>query len=518
MIEILINVRPNQTRVAYVEDQQLADLKIERNTQPTLVGSVFKGKVLRVLPGMQAAFVDIGLDRSGFLYVGDVLENIQASQLLLKEEKASRVVNDGEPEERPHNTNHAKVPIQKLLTSGQEILVQVSKDPLGTKGARITSQISLPGRNLVYMPNIDHIGVSRKIESSEEGVRLRKEVESLGPKGGVIVRTAGEGASKESLKSDLNYLERLWEEIEQNYRDSPKLGLVYSDMDVELRALRDLLDDKVSRVFVDNKEVFSKINKFVERFLPQHQNKVELYESPKPLFDLYDLDIEVSRSLQRKIWLKSGGYIIIDEAEALVVVDVNTGRFVGKKNLESTILKTNLEAVREIAHQLRIRNCGGIVVLDLIDMESEVNREKVVYALEEELKADRAKTAVISMSSLGLVEMTRKRTRPSLVSSLCEPCSYCDGKAYVKTKSTVANEIFAALERGAQKAKQGTVAIVQCYPDVADWIYEEESETLEFVENKLGDAVVFKIEVDFHIEEFVVKRIARGELGAEVGT
>jgi ribonuclease G len=289
-------------------------------------------------------------------------------------------------------------------------------------------------------------------------------------------------------------------------------------MDVELRSLRDVLNDNTSKVIVDNKRVYDKIIQFTEHFLPQFKHLIELYEKKEPLFDMYDLDLEISRSLHRKIWLKSGGYIVIDEAEALVVVDVNTGRFVGKRDLEDTILKTNLEAIKEIAHQLRIRNCGGIIILDLIDMESPINRERVLNHLEEELKKDIVKTSIISMSALGLVEMTRKRTRPSLVSSLCEPCPYCEGKSYVKQKTTVSNEIFRAIEREAERFTKQDVLIVHCRPEVADWIYEEESETLEYAENKLGNAVVFKIELSYHIEQFEVKKLKKELIDVEISS
>lgn len=513
--EILINVRPNLTRVAYLEDNELTDLKLEKRTQPTLVGSVYKGKVLRVLPGMQAAFIDVGLDRSGFLYVGDVLENIQANQLDLADDKQD--VGEHELDEVNKAPNRPyKIPIQDLLKAGEEIMVQVAKDPLGTKGARLTTQISLPGRQIVYMPKVDHIGVSRKIESESEKDRLKKLADSLKPKGGMIIRTAGEGIEKDDLKQDLDYLYRVWQEIEKSYSRRKNVGLVYSDVDIELRALRDLLNERVTSIHVDDKRVHKKINTFVGQFLPSYKNKIKLYQDPRPLFDMYDLDLEISRSLERKIWLKSGGYIVFDEAEALVVVDVNTGRFVGKKDLEDTILKTNLEAIKEITHQLRIRNCGGIIILDLIDMESEVNQQKVLDALEDELKKDRAKTTIVTMSELGLVEMTRKRIRPSLVSTLCEPCPYCDGKAYIKRPNTVTNDIFRALERQATVLAPNHVLVAHCHPKVADWIYEEESETLDAFEAKLNHSVVFKVESAYHIEQFDVRTIDKTKVDESV--
>jgi len=503
--EILINVRPNLTRVAYVEDGILNDLKIERGGSPTLVGSIYKGRVVRVLPGMQAAFVDIGLDRAAFLYVADVRSDLDGEAPFYMEEESSAEEHADDKDESPRTgAAVAHSPIQDLLHEGQILMVQVAKDPLGTKGARITTHISLAGRHVVFMPTLQHLGISRRIESEVERERLKKIVESLKPKGGVIIRTACEGATAENLSADLDYLNRLWNEVEKNYDKRKTPGLVHPEIDVELRALRDLLNEKVTRVLVDDQKVQKKVLQFINQFMPKHGKSVVLHPGPQPLFDLYDLDLEISRSLDRKVWLKSGGYIVIDEAEALVVIDINTGRFVGKKDLEDTILKTNLEAVKEIAHQLRIRNCGGIIIIDFIDMENPVHRERVMNQLKLELANDLAKTTVVNMSELGLVEMTRKRIRPSLVSSLCEPCTYCEGKGYIKRKSTIAQEIFLALEREVLRSKAAHSAVVHCHSAVADWIYEEEQEALEAVELKIQHSVVFKVEPGYHIEQFEI--------------
>ncbi|MEZ4870916.1 MAG: Rne/Rng family ribonuclease [Bdellovibrionales bacterium] len=510
--QILVNVRPNMTRVAYVENKELTDYKVEKRRSPTHVGSIYKGKVLRVLPGMQAAFIDIGLKRSGFLYVGDVLENILANEEYMSKKESGAEDSEEAPSltdthDTPFKRNYIKSPIQDLLREGQSLLVQVAKDPLGTKGARVTTQISLPGRSLVYMPQVEHIGVSRRIENESERERLRKLVEGLKPDGGVIVRTAGESAEHSDLDLDLKYLQLVWSEVQKNYEKKKTVGLVYSDIDVELRALRDLLNDDVEKVIVDEKAAYKKIGSFLGQFMPNFKNCLEFYQDPQPLFDTYDIDIEISRSLQRKVWLKSGGYIVIDEAEALVVVDVNTGRYVGKKDLDDTILKTNLEAVREITHQLRIRNCGGIIILDLIDMENPMHREKVINQLEIELKKDRARTAIIHMSDLGLVEMTRKRTRPSLVNTLCEPCPYCEGKGYVKQLATVANEIFRSIEREITLSGGEPLDVaVSCQPQVANWIYEQEVEMLEHIESLLGHQLTIDVEPQFHVEEFEIRR------------
>ncbi len=503
--EILINVRPVETRVAYIENGALIDLKIERKTSPTMVGSVHRGKVIRVLPGMQAAFVDIGLDRAAFLYVGDVRSDMDSDPAeLFDSESVEEIIEPVEAEVQ-------KPRIQELLTEGQQILVQVAKDPIGSKGARITTHISLPGRHVVFMPTVVHLGVSRRIADEQERDRLKEIVQKAQPNGGVIVRTAGEGASEANIIADLDYLNRLWQEIQKNYEKKRGPGAVHTELDVELRALRDLLNEDIERVVTDEEESYRKILNFLNQFMPKYKNKVSLYKDPKPLFDLYEIDLEISRSMERKIWLKSGGYIVIDEAEALVVVDVNTGRYVGKKDLEDTILKTNLEALREIAHQLRIRNCGGIIIIDFIDMEKEAHREKVLEALREELARDRAHTSVTSMSNLGLVEMTRKRIRPSLVKTLCEPCHYCDGKGYLKLRATVAHEIFRDLEREALRPGQGAAVVVHCHPEVGDWIYEEESEMLEYIEKKLDRSVVFKSEVGYHLEQYEIASMTEFE-------
>lgn len=503
--EILVNVRPNLTRVAFVEEGILMDYKLERGSSPTMVGSIFRGKVLRVLPGMQAAFVDIGLDRSAFLYVGDVRSNVDRPPSFLLEDGDQDAETQSPEEGAPESTEPA-IPIQDLLRPGQMIMVQVAKDPLGTKGARITTHISFAGRHVVFMPTVKHLGVSRKIESEAERKRLMEVVEKLKPQGGIIVRTACEGAAAEDIASDLDYLQRLWSGVDKAYNKRKTPGLIHAELDVELRSIRDLLRDGVERVLVDDAKAQKKIMTFVSQFMPKFRDVIEYYQGNEPLFDLYDIDLEVSRALERKVWLKSGGYIVIDEAEALVVIDVNTGRYVGKKDLEDTILKINLEAVKEIVHQMRIRNCGGIIIIDFIDMEKPAHREKVMTQLEQELAKDTVRTTLTPMSEFGLVEMTRKRTRPSLVSGLCEPCPYCDGTSYVKKLSTVAQEIFQALEREPVLAQQGSDSslVVRCKADVADWIYNEEQEALEFIEKKLVRPIVFRVESDFHVEQFEV--------------
>ncbi len=501
--EILINVRPLETRVAYVESGTLVDLKIERKSSPTWVGTIHRGVVTRVLPGMQAAFVDIGLEKAAFLYVGDIISEDGKDFFADDEESEHNSADENREETRP--SREIKTPIQDLIREGQQLMVQVAKDPLGTKGARITTHISLPGRGVVYMPYVKHVGISRKIEDENEKERLKKIIQKINPSGGVIVRTAAEGATEESLRADIEYLDRLGKEIQKNFEKKKSAGLVHAEIDVELRALRDLMSEDVSTVWVDDEEVYKKVTKFVTQLMPKYKHNIIFYDEKKPLFDLYDIDLDISRATERKVWLKSGGYIVVDEAEALVVIDVNTGRFVGKKDLEDTILKTNLEAVKEIAHQLRVRNAGGIIIVDFIDMEKQSHREQVLQAMTEELKKDRARTNVLSMSELGLVEMTRKRIRPSLVKTLCEPCSYCDGKGYIKRKSTIANEVFREIEREVgHKDPTKKSLIIHCHAAIVDWIYEVENETLEHLEKKFGHSIAFKIEPTYHLEQYEI--------------
>lgn len=490
--------------MAMLENGVISDLLVEREKDKGLVGSIYKGRILRVLPGMQACFVDIGMDRAAFLYVGDIKDDSVSQEEILVDDVDEDDDEAGDEKESSAKSAPPKAQIQDLVKEGQEILVQVAKDPIGTKGARITMYISLPGRNVVYMPTVSHIGISRRIEREEERKRLKEIVKSLRPaEGGFIVRTACEGVSQRNIKNDMEFLTKLWKEVQRNFDKRSGAGLVHADLDVELRAVRDLFTDDVKKLIVDNPKAHKKILKFVHQFLPKLKANVELYSGSDPIFDHYGIELEISRALGRKVWLKSGGYIIVDEAEALVAIDVNTGRYVGRRNLEDTIVKTNLEAVKEIAYQLRLRNCGGIIILDFIDMEKESNREKVLVALKEELTKDRAKTNVLNMSQLGLVEMTRKRTRESLIRTLCEPCSYCDGKGFIKSKTTICYEIFRELQRE-RDDKEAQVVEVHVHPQIADWLYDEEREMLEETEENMGRRVVIKTEEAFHLEQFEV--------------
>ncbi|MBW2056941.1 MAG: Rne/Rng family ribonuclease [Deltaproteobacteria bacterium] len=502
--ELIINASPHENRVALLEEGTVVEIQIERKKERSIIGNTYRGRVVKVLPGMQAAFVDIGLDRAAFLYVTDVYSNIQEYHQMLEggweehdgfEFEAGGSLFDGPPQ------------IEDLVCEGQELLVQVSREPLGTKGTRVTAHISLPGRYLVVMPTVDHVGVSRRIADQEERRRLRDLVLGIRPPGfGVIVRTASEGAREEELKNDMDLLVRIWETIQRKNETAAAPSLIHSDFSLVLRAIRDLVTADVRRIVTDSEEEYGKIIKFMETYMPRTRCEVELYREHTPIFDVYGIEPELDRALRRKVWLKSGGYIVIEITEALTAIDVNTGKFVGKRNLENTIVKTNLEAAKEIAYQLRLRNIGGIIIIDFIDMEKETNRDMVYNALELALKKDRARSNISKISELGLVEMTRKRTRESLTHLLGEPCSVCDGLGYVKSKATVCYDIFRQIERVSSDA-WGKAIVVNASPEVAEMLSDEERAGIERLEKKLGKRIVVQGIDRFHQEEFEVLEV-----------
>jgi len=495
--ELVINTTSHETRVALLEGGHIAELYIEREKEKGLVGNIYKGKVIRVLPGMQAAFVDIGLEKAAFLYVADVHDEM--------EQVERNIEGDGHLNEDPENAESQTLPpIEDLLKEGQELLVQISKEPIGTKGARITSHISLPGRHLVFMPTVDHVGISRRIESESERERLRDIVEKIRQPGtGFIVRTVSEGKSEEDLSHDMEFLVGLWQNMSRGLDEVKAPNLIHSDLDVTSKVLRDILTEEVGRIVVDDLEEYNKIVRFLRTFMPRLNYCIDLYRGEEPIFDVYGLEVEISRALGRKVWLKSGGSIIIDQTEALTAIDVNTGRYVGKHNLEDTILKTNLEAVKEIAFQLRLRNIGGLIIIDFIDMEKEAHREKVHAALEEALKNDKNKTNILKISELGLVEMTRKRVRESIGRTLCEPCPYCEGKGYVKGRLTIIYEILRELHREMADLPAGHVTLL-AHPEIAALLIDEERHGLDEVEKTYGRAVAINPRPGFHIEQFEI--------------
>ena len=499
--ELVINVTSQETRIALIENGLLVELFIERQSEKGIGGNIYKGKVVRVLPGMQAAFVDIGLSRSAFLYVADVYEDFDDLALMMG---VSGENGDFIMERDALAVSRSSSPIEDMLHDGQEVLVQVSKEPIGSKGARVTTHVSLPGHYLVFMPTVDHVGVSRRIENEGERKRLREIIARIKPPGGgFIVRTASEGRTEEELLMDMNFLLKLWERIQHKRVSASVSSIIHSDLDICLRAIRDLYTKDVGKVVVDSEKEYNEIVEFIETFMPQLKYSVELYRADEPIFDAYGIEVEISRALGRRVWLKSGGYIVIEETEALTAVDVNTGKYVGKGNPEDTILKTNLEAVKEIAYQLRLRNIGGIIIIDFIDMEKEGGRERVFQTLKEALQKDRAKTNILRISELGLVEMTRKRTRENLSRILCETCPYCEGRGIVKSKTTLCFEIFREIRREAMNIPSSVIE-VSLHPEVADFLYDEERYAIEELENVLKKKIVIKVRSDFHQEEYEI--------------
>lgn len=515
--ELIINVTPHATRAALIENGVVTELFIERNRKRGFVGNVYKGRVLRVLPGMQAAFVDIGFERAAFLYVSDVYRNdlkdysffLGGEEAEAREDEAFAESPEDEEENLydyvfPEKLVPEEVHIEDVLKEGQEILVQVTKDPLGTKGPRVTMHASLPGRHLVFMPTVNHIGVSRRIEEEKERERLKKIIEKIRPPdSGFIVRTVSKGKWEKELKADMDYLIRLWENIQEREKQTSATALLHQDLDLTLRLIRDLFTADISRLVIDSAEEYEKVLSFVETFMPKLRSHVVHYDREEPIFDAYRVEVQISEALRRKVWLKSGGYIVIDETEALTAIDVNTGKFVGQRNLEDTILKTNLEAVKEIVYQIRLRNIGGIIIIDFIDMEKKENREDVFQALAEALKSDRAQTNILKISELGLVEMTRKRTRESILRTLCEPCAYCEGKGYVKSRRTICYEIFRQIRRECPGI-QGQKIVLNLHPDIASLIYSQEHEGLEGLERTCDKKILIKTRYDFHIEQFEI--------------
>ncbi len=504
---IVVSVDAGETRVALIENGILSEIFVERERDRSPVGNIYLGKVTRVLPGMQAAFVDVGLDRAAFLHVEDVIPQEDFDKLLSGEEDSAGDDEDKEPKEerdRDQNRLSRKTPIRDVLKEGQTIVVQVSKGPISTKGARVTSHVSLPGRFVVYMPTVDHLGISKRIGNDKERKRLRETVEQMKPsQGGIIVRTVAQGLTKGTLKADIGYLVKTWETIAERQKAAKRPPqLLYAELDIVLRAARDLLTEEVGKIIIDDPAEHARLKQFVESFMPERAGDVELYDGSDPIFDEFGIEDEIARSLSRKVPLPSGGYLIIDQAEALTAIDVNTGRFTGKgKDVEETILQTNLEAAKEISYQLRFRNIGGIIVLDFIDMERSSHREKVYKALVNHLKGDKAKTTVVRISDLGLVEMTRKRTRESLGRTLYEPCFYCDGTGHLQSKTTICHEILRQIRRE-KDSLPGFKVVVNAHPAVIDMFQREEKEALMKASARYARQITLTPRKDYHLEQF----------------
>lgn len=478
--EILINVTPPETRVAIIENGMVQEILVERNKKRGLVGNIYKGSVCRVLPGMQAAFVEVGLERAAFLHASDIA-----------------AVGAGEP-----------VPdITELVKSGTDLVVQVVKDPLGSKGARLTTHLSIPSRFLVYLPGERTIGISQKIEDEGERTRLREILATFAReenlKGGFIARTAAEGSDEMALRADMLFLSRLWESIGRKTLESPTRELIHEDLSLALRALRDMTDSEIEKVRIDSRTTYLKATAFAESFIPELSDRIEYYPGERPIFDLYGVEDEIEKALQHKVDLKSGGYLVVDQTEAMTTVDVNTGGFVGHRTLEETIFKTNLEAAQAICRQLRLRNLGGIIIIDFIDMLDEEHKRQVMRALEKCLAKDHAKTQITEVSSLGLVEMTRKRTRESLGHVLCAPCPCCNGRGTQKTAETTCYEIFREILREARQFDVESLLILASQ-DVVDLMLDEESASLIELEQFIGRQIRLQAEQLYSREQYDV--------------
>jgi ribonuclease G len=478
--EILINVTPQETRVAVTGSGVVQELLIERSASRGIVGNIYMGRVSRVLPGMQSAFLEIGLARAAFLHVADIW--------------AHRKAITGEPQK----------PIEKILAEGEPLLVQVAKDPIGSKGARLSTQISLAGRLLVYLPYDPHIGISQRIEDENGRQALRDRLKELVPadeKGGFIVRTLGETATEEELRADIEYLRHLWAVIRTRAAESKAPELLYQDLSLAQRVLRDMVGGETTRVLIDSREHFQKLAAFAHNYMSQVHAKLEHYVGERPLFDLYNVETEIEKALSRRVDLKSGGYLIIDQTEAMTTVDVNTGGFVGSRNFDDTIFKTNLEAAQAIARQLRLRNLGGIIIVDFIDMESEEHKSAVLEEFKRALARDRTRMTVNGFTALGLVEMTRKRTRESLAHVLCQPCPTCEGRGAVKTPHTVCYEILREILREARAFNAREYRVLASQP-VIDLFHEEESASVAMLSDFIGKPISMQVESSYTQEQF----------------
>lgn len=483
--ELLVNVTPSETRVAFIEGGILQEVHIDRESKRGIVGNIYKGRVSRVLPGMQAAFIDIGLDKAAFLHASDIMPH---TECIADNEQKQFHVRD----------------ITELVRQGQDLVVQVVKDPLGTKGARLTTDITLPSRYLVFMPGAAHVGVSQRIDSEEERERLKEIVaEYCDDQGGFIIRTAAEGVGSEELAQDAAFLKRLWNKIMERKSRSGTKNMLYGELALTQRVLRDFVGESLDRIRVDSRLTYDSLVEFTAEFMPQITNKLERYTGKQPIFDLYDVENEIQRAMDRKVELKSGGYLIIDQTEAMTTIDINTGAFVGHRNLDETIFNTNIEATQAIARQLRLRNLGGIIIIDFIDMANEDHRRRVLHSLEQSLSKDRAKTSVNDFSALGLVEMTRKRTRESLEHVLCGECPSCRGRGRVKTVETVCYEILREIVR-VHHAYDADRFLVYASPDVGEALKSEESYSVAEVELFVGKQVKIQVEPLYNREQFDV--------------
>ena len=496
-VEIAINVTREETRVAVLDNKIVTELYIDRAKKKDFVGDIYTGKVVKVLPGMQAAFLDIGLDRAAFMHVSDLSIGTEPGDTLVDSEE------DEKTPDMPRPRRQTARPIEQLLEEGQELLVQISKGPIGTKGPRVTTYVSLPGRFLVFMPNVDHIGVSRRIADDQERARLKEIMKRVrNPEYGYIVRTVCEGVAEEDLVTDVKFLSALWEDVIKKNGHEPAPALLHTDLSLTLRVVRDLFTKKVERLLIDSKSDFDEVKDFVQRYLPEQTSRVHHYDKKdEGLFDYLGIELEIARGLSRKVWLKSGGHIVIDHAEAMTVIDVNTGRFVGKRDQEETILKNNLEAAGEIAYQVKLRGIGGIIIIDFIDMERERNRDKVYRACVEAMASDKAQTRISRISDLGLIEISRERVREDLLRTLSDVCNDCEGRGYTKSAMTVVYDIFREIRRIGNARGQQRI-VVGANPRVVELLFDAEHVGVEQLEKQYHSQIVIKEDPLLNLEQY----------------
>jgi ribonuclease G len=498
--KLVVSAEGSETRVALLEGSDLAEYFLERKRDAGMAGNIYRGRVARVLPGMQAAFVDLGpgVERKAYLHVAEILGAGDEKRLFDGYDESDDDEESGSGKKKSGKTRRtqrkvaSRRKIEDLVKEGQEILVQIVKESVGEKGARITGYLSLPGRHCVFMPTLDRVGVSHRIGSEKERRRLRRLVDEARPEGaGFIIRTAAEGANEQEIKDDVDYLIRLWEEIGRREKGSKKPGLLYQDLDLNLRMVRDMLRGDVTEMMIDDEEQYARAKRFTEAFMPTYTERVKQYEGRTPIFDSYGIESQLRASLSRRVPLKSGGSLVIDQGEALTAIDVNTGSYIGKKDLESTITANNLEACQAVARQLRLRNLGGIIVIDFVDMDKSSNRQLVWEKFNEELAKDTTRSNVTKISELGLVEMTRKRTRESLHQLLTEPCPTCEGRGVVKSTTTVAYEVMREVRRVGSSVEAERIN-VECSPAVANWLDKHERDYLDHLEKRFHKLVEIK--------------------------
>ncbi|PIE59224.1 MAG: ribonuclease [Desulfobulbus propionicus] len=493
--DILINATSFENRIALVEHGDLREFHVERLSERGLIGNIYLGRVVRVLPGIDAAFVDIGLERTGFLYVNDAV-------VLASSTFRSAMNKNGQEAHDQWEADNREYAINDLVQENQTILVQIAKEPIGSKGARLTCNITLPCRNLVYMPLSDHVGISRKIEDENVRQQLRDKIHNLRPPGaGFIIRTVAENISSDELEADMEFLLLLWDELLSASKKSAAPSLIYKDLDIILRSVRDFFTESIDKLIIDDHDVYTRLLNYAKTFAPHLQEKITLHDSPAPLFESYGIEVDIQSALDKKVWLRSGGYIVIEPTEALTVIDVNTGRFVGKNDLAETIFKTNMEAVKEIPHQLRLRNIGGIIIIDFIDMDDEQNREELYNAFLKAMEEDKSKVNILKLSEFGLVQMTRKRLSESLSQIMCEPCLYCGGEGFIKSGKTVCYEIFRKLDRDAKKISASRAAI-KVHPHIAEMLLNDEACYLEELEQVTGKIFTITSVPDIHIKRY----------------